>query len=558
MDNEQGFDILEFARTVLRRKWLFLLVSFLILGCGLYVITKVPVIYQSTGVILVEQQEIPTQWVNSTVTSYADERIKSISQRVLTTRNLGGIIEKYGVFRDLREHLSGEELADLARANFSIENQLATVRDRGSGNSVSATVSFSLSYRDPSPEIARDIATELVDLYLEENLMARSRAVTDTREFLETEADRLEGELANIEEKISKFKQENQGALPDQQDINIRTFERLEQQIADTDRDIRSLDEQRIILESSIDSARRLISAGRSTSGLAEEIDPTRERLIEAQSEYANLQTRYSDVHPDLIRLRREIDSLQSQLGADPGDTVASVNTEIVQDAGASSPDSVADAGLIRLNTELQSAIAEQASLRTLREELVAKLGRLEERLNKTPGVERDYRSLIRDHENIQEKYNDIRAKQNSARIAESLEEDQKAERFTLIESPRLPTNPHSPNYKQLIAALMGVSLLSGLGSVFALEKFDGRVRTISSVELATGLPVLATVGWIESAADRRRKILKLVLAASIIVALIAVSLYLVQYYKLTADDLNPKVIFSEIQEWLDGQEEPE
>ena len=68
-----------------------------------------PPTYRSTGTILIEQQEIPTDLVRSTVTSYADERVQIISQRVMTTQNLLEIIRRYELYQGLQKRESREK-----------------------------------------------------------------------------------------------------------------------------------------------------------------------------------------------------------------------------------------------------------------------------------------------------------------------------------------------------------------------------------------------------------------------------------------------------------------
>ncbi len=599
MNEDIGFSIQDFLLAIWRRKIILILVSLLTLIVGLALISRIPVVYRSSGLILVEQQEIPTQWVNSTVVSFADERIQAIGQRVLTTENLWRIIEKFDMFPDYRNQLTREELVGWVRGSFSVENVQASIRDRQSGMRSSATVAFRISYNNPDPKLARDVANELASLYLDENLRTRTQAAKDTRLFLEAEADRLEVELADIEEKISRFKEENFGALPEHQDINIQAYQRAEGQIEDIAQMLASLEERRIILESSIDSAERLLRAGQpSTAAAAAPPDPRAERLAELKSEFVNLQTRYSTDHPDLIRLEREIALLEGDVGdsavpglterletvqadletarnrysaehpevtrlqqefdllsqqvAETGDTVVDTALSVESELEESQPALRTDPAYIRLTTDLRSVLTEQETLRNRRVELRTKLLSLDEEINKSPEVEREYRALVRDHENIQSKYNDIREKQNSARVAESLELEQKAERFTLIEKPQVPDHPHSPNYKKLLMLVLGGSMASGVAAVFGLETLDGRIRNIRAMEASSGVPVLATVNVIMTPWDRRRRAMKIIFWLALIAAIIGILVYLAMINDISRQDLQPKVLLSQLRAWLE------
>ncbi len=541
---EEGFQIQELISLFMRRKWLFLFTSMLVLIAAMIVVFKLPATYRSTGLILVEQQEIPTQWVNSTVESYADERIQAIGQRVLTTDNLGGIIEKFNLYPDDRRQVSIDEKVIWARDNFLIENVQASIRDRRTGMPASATVAFRISFVDPSPEVARDVTKELVQLYLDENVQSRTRAITDTRQFLESEADRLEKNLADIEKEIADFKEQNQGALPEHQSLNITAYQRTEEQIAEIDRTISALGERKIILQSGIDNASRFIQAGRERTEDTQTLSPREERLVELNREFASLQTKYSDAHPDLIKLRREIETVEASLLEEEQNAVDTTLVNVFSEP--------TDASVVRLRTELAAATNEQESLRVRRSDLTTKLEELDRLINQTPEVERDYRSLIRDHENIQTKYNDIRSKQNSARVSESLEIEQKGERFTLIEPPRLPTSPFKPDRKKLSVLALGLSFLSGFSLIFGVDWMSGRVRSVRGLKKITGVPVLATVGVIKTPADLRRSKLRMIILITIIGLLVLAAVMGAKYYGIDKVDFKPSDVRELLESWRD------
>jgi len=113
-----------------------------------------PPTFRSTGTILIEQQEIPTDMVRSTVTSYADERVQIISQRVMTTQNLLGIIRRYELYQDLQKRESREKVIERMRDDIRFRMISADVVDPRTGVPRQATIAFSVSYDNPSPDLA--------------------------------------------------------------------------------------------------------------------------------------------------------------------------------------------------------------------------------------------------------------------------------------------------------------------------------------------------------------------------------------------------------------------
>ncbi len=130
-----------------------------ILAATVAVAVMVPPIYQSTGTILVESQQISPELVSTNNTSFADERIEVIRQRVMTRENLLRIIDKYNLFPDKR--FSDSDKIDHMRSAIVVETLTTYVRGRGE-----ATVAFNVSFEHKQPEVAKEVADELVTLFL--------------------------------------------------------------------------------------------------------------------------------------------------------------------------------------------------------------------------------------------------------------------------------------------------------------------------------------------------------------------------------------------------------
>src|SRR5690606_18713760 len=148
-----------------------------------------PAIYKSRGIILIEKQDIPEDLVRSLVTSYADQRIQVISQRVLTTANLVEIIEKFGLYAEERAKDPIEAIVQQMREDITVEPISAdVVYDRG--RAAKATIAVEIAFDSKDPATARRVANDLVSLFLNENLKQRTEAAEETLNFLTEEAER--------------------------------------------------------------------------------------------------------------------------------------------------------------------------------------------------------------------------------------------------------------------------------------------------------------------------------------------------------------------------------
>lgn len=519
----------------------------LIAGAVLVLVTLalalgLPSLYRSRAVILIEQQEIPQDLVRSLMTSYADQRMQVISQRVLTSSNLRDIIQKYNLYADKREREPMERVVEEMREDVSILPISADVVDPKQGKAVKATIAFELAYENESPELAQRVANELSSLFLNENLKQRSETSQETLGFLTTEADRLREEVATLEQKLADFKEKNVSQLPELTNLNLELMNRTDNEIMQIDNQVRSLEQQRVYLESELaqQSPNSLL-----VSDTGQRILGPADRLKVLESEFIPLAARYGANHPDVVAKRREIESLRAEVGAPQGNDEIALRlqqartalAEARQKYGADHPDikqrtrevaslqAELDAAnrqtpraapkvntppdnpaYIQLQARLDATGAEIRSLQGQRAALRAKRENLEQRITATPQVEREYRMLTRDYEIAQAKYQEVLAKRQEADLASTLESRQQGERFTMIEPPVIPEEPAKPNRLAIGVLGMLLSMAGAVGSGALAETLDERLYGRAGVVRQLGVPPLAVIPRLHTDATRRQR----------------------------------------------------
>ena len=117
-------------------------------------------------------------------------------------------------------------------------------------------------------------------------------------------------------------------------------------------------------------------------------------------------------------------------------------------------------------------------------------------------------------------------AREIEASIAQSLETDQKGERFTLIQPPLLPERPISPN--RLAIVFLGVVLSVGgsTGSVALAEMLDTTIRGRRGMNRLFAEAPLAMIPHVASRGEHRRQILWRLFITSIVCGVIGLGLY--------------------------------
>lgn len=527
----------EYFAAFRRRRRGTLLIAGTIFSIGVLVALLWPPIYSSTATILIEEQDIPTDLVRSTVTTYAWQRIQTINQRVMTRATLLGIIDKYGLYADKRERKTNEEILARMRSDIRVAPISADVIDPRSGRPTPATIAFTLTFESNRPDLAQRVASELTSLYLNENLKSRTERAEETYNFLTDEASRLSAEIAALETKLARYKERNVNNLPELANLNLQLIERAERDLLDTQTHLRSLEERRFYLEGQL---AQLNPASPVYAPTGERVMDPATRLKTLKTELAARETRYSGRHPDIVRLRHEIEGLEKRVGSvTPTQEQARELTRVRGELASTqekyaedhpdvlrlrqrvegletalamrTPETKAlhekpdNPAYISLQAQLEGIHSEARALEAKRQEISRKLADYERRVTLAPQVEKGYLKLKRDHDNAQLKYREIKAKQMEAQVGQQLEKERKGERFSLIDPPQAPEQPSRPNRKLLFVLGIILSVAGGFGYLFVAESLDSSVR---SPRALTALiePPLSVVPYVENGVDAAKR----------------------------------------------------
>lgn len=517
---EQTKDLQDYIVAIRKRKISIAAIFSLVLLMAVLIAFLLPPIYKSSATILIEQQEIPPELVMSTVTSYAAERIQTIQAKVMSRTNLLKIIEKFNLYEDERKFETNEEIIARMHEDVSLDIISAEVVDPRTGRPSEATIAFTLSFKGESPAKVQRVSNELTSLYLNENLTSRAEKASETALFFKEETQRLATQIDVLESKLAAFKQEHANALPELQQLNLSVLQRKETEITSIDTALRALEEKRFYL-----------------SGQLAQTDPgvqgAAERLASLRTAYTSIKSKYSAEHPDVIKLKNEIESLEKETGepenaSNIAEELKILNTQLVQKKQkytAEHPDIVRlqakinalnkelvatqkkpvdeyysaqpeNPLYITIKTQLAGVESEIKSLKTQRALGLKKINEIEKSLYAAPQVERNYLVLKRDYGNAVSRYQETKAKQMQADVAKQLESESKGEKFTLIDPAALPEKPVSPNRTAIIFLGFVLALGSSLGFAIVADVISGAVRGARSIQRSLGALPLAVIPY--------------------------------------------------------------
>ena len=466
-----------------RRKWSLILPALIIFAISAIIAVSLPPVYKSTSTILIEEQEIPADFVMATVTSFVEQRLQSIHQRIMSTSRLIDIINRFNLYPDYKGKLTSDQIVDKMRKSIKLETISAEVVDRRTGRPSSATVAFTLTFEGKGvPDKVQRVANVLASLFLEENLRVRERQTRETSQFLKDEMKKLKIDLDRIEAKIAAYKEMHINELPEVFQVNMQSLNNTERNIDRLNQQLQTFKERQGYLQTQLASITPL-----------EKMTEDKRRLRELKVHLANLETRFTDQYPDVIKTKEEIERLEKRIE----------NLDNTEGTSDGLPDNPA---YITLASQLASTRAEIESVKRQIIDINMKAEEYRRRIEATPKVEEAYNALTVERNNTQAKYDDLVRKFMEANVAHGLEKGQKGERFTIIDPARLPEKPYKPNRMAIMMIGFVLGIAAGVAFASIKEFTDSSVRSSEMLSSVTSFPVLAGIPEITTKKDIRRK----------------------------------------------------
>jgi polysaccharide chain length determinant protein (PEP-CTERM system associated) len=491
--------LLEIAR---RRRVLALLPFLFVLTAAASLAVFLPSVWTAKTLVLVNRQQIPERLVAPTVQTDIEARLLTLSQDVLTPDRLLKIAQDYGLYRNLRRTQPAEEVVEQMRRDIRLE----LVEDKERRPREQRSALFNIAYRAPDPQVAVGVTNTLASLYIQENGRLREKQAAGTTAFLDTQLADVSNRLKTQEQHISEYKEKNIGELPEQRDTNVRTLERLQQQLQLASENNRRANERKQLLTDSLgqfDMTSGMV-AGPGAGPNVTPADTAAARLNLLRQELAVMQTKFHDRYPDVIQMKDQIRILAAKLEAEK-------KAQAAQAANAAANKKPArDLRVVPQNPYIQSLMTQLDQAQVDAQEIAdinRQIAVYQRRLENTPKREQELAIITRDYETTRELHKTLLAKRGEADMASELEQRQQGETFRVIEPARLPEHPAGPNRFRLL--LVGLALALGASGVAVLlaEQVDTSFRRVDEVRATAPMPVLSAIPRITTEQDRYRQL---------------------------------------------------
>lgn len=507
----------DYLAVLKRRKWNILIPILSILLISVIIAFALPPIYKSTTTILIEQQDVPLEYVRSSVSTYAEQQMQIINQRIMSSTRLMDIINRLNLYPDLKDTMMTEEIIEQMRSDITLEPISVNIVDPKTGRPTSATIAFNISYqgkKDPGKVL--QVANVLASLFLEENSQVRERQATEVSRFLQDEVSKVKADLERIDASIARFKEKHVNDLPELVQVNMQSINDIERNIDLLSNQLSQLKEKEIYMKTQLANTPQ------------DFMQTDRQRISELNVKLTNLRHQFSDEHPDVIKTKAEIAELEQRLKAS------------YISSGNDKPDNPA---YITLASQLAGTQSEIATVNAQIRDLKIRLNDYKRRIELSPQVESEYKALLMERSNTQAKFDDLTKKFMESRVSQGLEKEKKGERFTIIDPARLPEVPYKPNRPAIILIGLVLGIGAGIGTASFKEFTDSSVRSASMLTQVTSYPVLANIPLIVMEDESGKKKIMWIWIGSGVLAFVLCGIVIFHYFIMDLDIFWVKVV---------------
>lgn len=468
---------------------------------GFLVSYAFPPKYTSTSTILVEGQKVPETMVQPVVSEDLTSRIATLQQQVLSQSELQPVVEKIFPNKNAAEIAA---ILDDIRSNIDVEPVTSTFSQIGSTTTTSSkkkpagqspVPGFTISYTSSNPQQAQQICNELTSLVITDDLKQIDAASKGTTEVLNRGIEDAKRTLDDLDAKLAAFKKQYVGELPGDEENNLKILMGLNSQLEANTQTLNRAQQDKAYTESIL--AEQL--AAWKSSQSATNPQTLEKELSDLQAQLLQLQARYTDDHPDVIKAKADIAEVKKKLAEinnTKPDTVDASNDK----ASATEPPEIRQ---LRLQIHQYSDLISAATRDQKR--LEQQIASYQGKVTLSPTTEEDYKKLTRDYDNAQKSYQDLLAKKSTADMTVQMNNESEGERMFASNSANLPDSPSFPVRWMFAAGGLGVGLALGTALAMWLEFRDNSIRNEADAEAALDLPILVTVPWVGGSPEKSK-----------------------------------------------------
>lgn len=429
-----------------QRRW-FVIVPIVLGIVGAIVANLViPPTYRSTALMLVQSPQLGAM-LGAEGSEVIDRRMARIGERVTSRPDLIALIEKHGLYQDLRKREPLSEVLQKMRDAISLTPTAGGGDSGAQGRTIAFKLSFDYMEAAPAQAVAQDLMQRIVEL----DATGNSEQATRRVEFLTEQAKGLAAKIDEVQGKIAAINAQNGSVLSNAGVMMIGGGAgSYDVQISALQRDTAQLISQR-------DMART-----------GDSRDPV---VSSAEQALASARAVYAESHPDVVIARQRLAEARE---------LAKSNTQKLP--------------LDQIDQQIAFNNSQVAALRAAKAQELAQLSSARTAQSRAPLIQTQIADLQSTLSGLNEQYGDVSNKLLAARAGARAEDEQMGEKLSVVDPPVVPDAPVWPD--RLLISLMGIGggIALGLGLALAIEILLRPIRDPGALSRLVGTAPLATI----------------------------------------------------------------
>ena len=491
----------EYGRILWRRKWMILLPALAVSAAVAAVVWRLPNTYQSTSLLMVR----PSTLTEGIAPQLSDDelsiRINQIGQKVFSRTTLEPLITNSNLYA--AERRRGEPMEALVERMRTKDIKVDLHR------SDQITNGFQLSFRGPTPQIARDVTQRLASAYTSEQLSLETEGAASEVRFVEDQLRQASDELSAVDKQRLDYLQRNMANLPTQQQALVQRLTGLYEQQKAYISELGRLRDQRTAVSTQIGTIQKVDAETK--EDYAENITDPKTTLAwaELSKQESELESTVQAMrsgglrpkNPDVVAKQQELESVQKRKQRMLDEWQEKIEQKRQRLEGRTNPQ------LAQAENSLRMIEGEITRQERQLEQTRGAIGELESRVNRIPQAEITLTALDREYQTKKSAYDDLLDKKQKASLRKAAADATQAATIQVIDPANLPATPVAPNRPLLVALGLAFGLAAGL--LFAAAFEVPRLLTVQTAEDArhyTSLPVLVTVPELLTPREQRRR----------------------------------------------------
>lgn len=458
-----------------RRKWQLILPAVLCAVVGFAISFAFPKRYTSQTRVLVEAPVVPDDIVKPVVTDDVNRRLASMSGEILSRTRLQGLIEENHLYQNDWNREPMENLVDRLRKSISVAPMAPTP-----GTLTDNVLGFNIDVTLDNAQTAQAVCTQIASMFRNQNFQQREQQSEDTTQFLAAQLADAKEKLDDQDAKLAAFQNQYLGAQPGDEQTNLTMLAGLTPQMEAVTQSLNEAQAAKSFAESMLTQQ---LAALKSANGG----DPQslQQQLNDLESQLLTLRAKYTDRHPEVIKVKQEIADLQKKMQSP---AASQPKTSAADNIGADSPQ------IQQLRAQLNQAETTITEKQREQAQLQQQIRAIQARIQLTPTVQEQYSKLTRDRQTALDFYNSLLKRKDDAQMATDLERRQESENFRVLDPPSLPQVPSFPNRQLFALGGLIAGLALGMGLIRLSEMRDKSIRQPRDVETLLGVPTLAVI----------------------------------------------------------------